>query len=92
MEKKAEKSEYDWSLESSQILPQIYVELKVTKGKDKGRKKKKQASEEKQKARREKRRKKGEKGRKKGRVKKKGGEESLRMIGHWSHPWRWVLI
>lgn len=35
MEKKAEKSEYDWSLESSQILPQIYVELKVTKGKDK---------------------------------------------------------
>lgn len=59
MEKKAEKSEYDWSLESSQILPQIYVELKVTKGKDKGRKKKKQASEEKQKARREKRRKKG---------------------------------
>lgn len=91
MEKKAEKSDYDWSLESPQILPQIYVELKVTKGKDKERKKKKRRSKR---ARKNKKRggKKGEKGRKKGRVKKKGEEESLRMIGHWSHPWRWVLI
>lgn len=44
MEKKAEKSKYDWSLESPQILPQIYVELKVTKGKDKERKKKERRS------------------------------------------------
>lgn len=74
MEKKAEKSKYDWSLESPQILPQIYVELKVTKGKDKERKKKKRRSKR---ARKNKKRggKKGEKG---GREEERAREEKGR--------------